>query len=109
MTPDGIVEARRLCAAATKGPWRACPGGCPCGQVWAVADDLPVAETRIWWRENRVAPAVNSANASFIAAAREFLPAALDEIEAQKVLIRALSEQLKAFGAGPEADQCRRA
>jgi hypothetical protein len=69
MTPERIAELRALCEAATRGPWRDYQGNIinPAGDAelgnWLVGS--------LRWADDR----------AFVTAAREALPAALDEIE----------------------------
>ena len=82
MTPEEIAEARELCAKATPGPWNdrwvaQVSGGVCCfidtahsRKLSTEADDLAIE-----------LECATKADASFIAAARELLPKALDEIE----------------------------
>ena len=69
MTDDEIKQARALCEAATPGPWYRHPS-----VLWGTVT------TKEEGRGEPIAQAAPS-NGDFIAAARELLPKALDEIE----------------------------
>lgn len=72
MTPAEIAELRRLCEAATPGPYSVRHGRDQASDVYTVLDG-----NDMWVADCGNAPQ----DAAFIAAARAALPAALDEVE----------------------------
>lgn len=87
-----IERAKELSSAATRGPWRqCCPKGDGCDSmfVWSEADhEKPVVSM------NQDRRPSHRADAAFIAAAREMVPALLEIIREGQVQQRRLREQL---------------
>ena len=101
-----IAKARQLIAAATDGPWKACQASdarCSCGLVWSLPADAPIAATRNGDGDGSGRPE----DASFIAFARDALPAALDRIEQLQALIveQHSSERIPLRSAMAEKDR----
>lgn len=65
--PEKIAELRRLCDAATAGPWRHIP--------WHIAEGPSQVRVEAGWL---LCELPSDADAAFIAAAREWLPRLLD-------------------------------
>ena len=96
MTPDRIKGLRRLCDAATPGPWdnEKCewvyakvPRGRPNGEMIAQALGGPSGKNLT--REQCIQ------NAAFIAAARTAMPELLDEVSRLRGLLRLAAEALE--------------
>lgn len=76
MTPDEIKESRRICDAATEGPW-----GVFADAVIIVDDEQELR----WWNDRYISASdalvISSTNMNFVVHARTFLTKALDYIE----------------------------
>lgn len=102
-SPDWMQEARERCDAATPGPWRRLPD---MSVVEAEEDGSLVADTdptAIQYGTPQASDAATivaqaHANAEFIAAARDDLPRALDEIERLRQLSEAVQGQAQNLG-----------
>ncbi len=92
-----IEQARKICNAATKAPWRAIPGrfdGNGSGHVVTASDpdwrESPILISHYYYERD-------DADLTFIAFARSALPAALDEIERLDALLREACELAQPF------------
>jgi DNA repair ATPase RecN len=85
LTPERIVELRKLCEAATPGPWK----------VFHLIKGAYEVCRRDDYARGGICVPHRQDNAEFIAAAREALPAALDEIEQLRACTHELEEYIK--------------
>lgn len=78
VTEDDLTRWKRLCEAATEGPWRECradDGGCICGMVYSLPTDTHIATAEGMHNEEKAVPTeVQRKNATFIAESRTALP-----------------------------------
>ncbi len=81
MTPAQLEELKKLCAAATPGPWRSESYG---GETGCVSEIYTIATGDDGDREN----AMTKETASFIAAARTAVPELIAEVERLRGLIK---------------------
>jgi len=93
-TPEGRAELRKLCEAATSGPWKDIQDGYGLGRHPYISVDSPsgaiidvMTRARLPFTRQEV-DVPHEANAAFIAAAREALPAALDRLDALEAALR---------------------
>jgi hypothetical protein len=75
MTTPDLQALIELSEKATAGPWRECGhdrGGCSCGLIWSLSEDLPVADASMSndeeTRQARTGSEQRKYNAEFIAA-----------------------------------------
>jgi len=85
MTDEEITRLRTLCDAATPGPW--------------MRVGLFVLDDQCWWLDTR------GDNTAFITAAREAVPALLDEVEKLRAALKPFAERAALYEGSEVADE----
>lgn len=98
MSPQELAELRRLCEAATPGPWTSSLRGKPEAEGWELGAHVqggqyPIANCHSGYNKNGYGHHIDSV---FIATSREAIPKLLDEVERLQLVAKFPQSQIEA-------------